>query len=212
MLIRTMARSVRLPLVLLAAPGLAAGCDRGPQPALAMDDRSNERPPVYVDSERPIEDEVLRFREGLLEVTALSGGAATREALVAGFVRALAAHDTSAVRGMLVDRAEFIYLYYPSSKYVDRPYQLQPGLLWFQMQNFTSRGITRAFQRLAGRDLEYVHHRCTDAPEREGANTIWDDCTVHLGIDGEPPQDVVLFGSIIERDGHYKFLSYSNRL
>ncbi|HXO86405.1 MAG TPA: hypothetical protein VN803_12870, partial [Gemmatimonadales bacterium] len=68
-----------------------------------------------VDSAVSREAELARFRDGLTEPAALAGGAASRDALVRAFVRALQARDTIALAGLLLTRAEFAYLYYPTN-------------------------------------------------------------------------------------------------
>jgi hypothetical protein len=149
------------------------------------------------------------FRAGLAVPTGLSGGAASREALVASFIRAVARSDTAAIRSMVLDRAEFAHLYYPSSPY-NRPPMLQEApLAWFLLLENSQKGVTRVFSRFAGQPLQYLGHRCDPAPAREGRNLFWRDCVVALRTD-EGVATRRLFGSVIVRDGHFKFLSYAN--
>jgi hypothetical protein len=166
---------------------------------------------AHVDSIRPIEEEIRRFRTGVPQVAEFTGGRASREALVSDFVAALAAEDTVTIRELAISRAEFGWLHYPSTRFTTPPYELSPALVWYQIQNYGSRGITRALNRYGGTDLRYLGHTCGESPDHEGENLVWGECVVVLERDGER-QEVKIFGPVIERDGSFKFLSYSNRL
>jgi hypothetical protein len=199
---------------LLAAALIAAAC-AGDAPELegnALSTALAAHAPVYVDSVFPIDEELRRFRAAIEDAPATLGGEwRSRDALVASFMERLEAADTSAFPPMLITRAEFAYLYYPYTRYVDRPYELSPALVWFNMTNATSKGMSRAL-RLAGRDLRFEGYGCDDQPEIAGEAKIWTGCRVSIRPDGEERMNTTLFGAIIERDGRFKFLSYGNAL
>jgi hypothetical protein len=90
------------------------------------------------------------------------------------------------------------------------PYELAPGLVWFQIQNGSSRGLGRLLDRTAGRPLQVLGQRCAPEPVLEGPNRIWNDCVLLLDPPDEAPEWTALFGGILERDGIYKFVSYAN--
>lgn len=166
-----------------------------------------------VDSVFPIDEESRRFVATLDSVpTALREGADSRGTLVRRFVRALETRDTAELRRLVMQRDEFIALYYPHTRYTRRPHELAPALLWFQMENPSSRGLHRALERFGGRSLGYQGLRCPEVPRIEERNRIWEGCTVAVrGEDGvvAPRQ---LFGALLERDGTWKFLSYANAI
>ena len=166
-----------------------------------------------IDSALPPGEALRRFRADLREhPTVLTEAARSRDGLVQRFVRALEARDTAALRGMALSRAEFAYLYYPSSRFSTEPYQLPPQTLWSLLQGNSEKGAQRALERRAGHPLRYVDYRCEPEPERQGENRVWNECTVRRVA---TPGDTVserLFGSIVERGGRYKFVSYANRL
>lgn len=197
-------------LALLAAAALAAACSPGAPDAPAQAPADTIR--TIVDSIFPIEEEIRRFRSTLEgdPPTALSGGSASRDGLVERFVTALEEADTAAFRDMLLTRAEFAYLYYPHTRFVRPPYELSPALLWFQMENGTSRGFHRMMQRMAGRPTHAAGYSCPGAPLEEGPNRIWEECVVQLRPPDGEGQDFRLFGSILEHGGVYKFVSYTN--
>jgi len=195
---------------------LAAGCGRGDGEAHAATPRMPAAvapaapvPGTYVDSILPPEEEMRRFREGLAEPSALSGGEPSRNALVRAFVRAVERSDTAAVRRMIVSRAEFAWLYYPSTGFTHAPRQMSPALLWFLMTQDSEKGIGRLLDRRGGSRLGYVSTHCGPAPRVEGRNRLWDHCRVTLRKERETKTER-LFGTIIERDGRFKFLSYKN--
>lgn len=164
-----------------------------------------------VDSIRPLEEEIVRFREAFAATVppALSGGAASRDELVRRWVSALERRDSVALGRMLLNAAEFIAFYYPESPYTRPPYRQSPSLRWHLIASTSSQGATRVWQRHAGTTLGVVGHECNASPERMGGNRIWTDCVVRLRA-GLGERRLQLFGPIIERDGQYKFLSYAS--
>lgn len=201
------ARSRRLSCLPLGVLLLAVACQRGDgdvaQPATAA---AASRTGRALDA-----DEALRrFREGLPLASRLEGGAPSRDALVVSFIRALEANDTAAVRRMHVSRAEYAYLYFPSSIYMNEPYRQDPALAWLLATQPSEKGIARALRRLGGHDLSFESYDCA-LEAREGDNAFWRECTAeYVDPQGKTPVSRRLFGSIIERDGQYKFLSYAN--
>ncbi|HSE27230.1 MAG TPA: hypothetical protein VLA95_03310 [Gemmatimonadales bacterium] len=167
-----------------------------------------------VDSIFPIEEEIRRFQATLPDTARrLIGGEASREALIARFVRALEQADSAAFAPMAVSRAEFGFLYFPESRFTRKPYRTKPGLLWAQLVNASSRGVNRAFERYGGKPLGFTGFDCPAEPAAEGANRVWEGCTVTIRPAGtDSARTLHLFGSLLERDGVWKFLSFSNDL
>ena len=163
----------------------------------------------YVDSARTIEDDVRRFRAALPPVTSLTGGATHRDTLIVRFLAALQRGDTAAVRNMVLSRAEFAYLYYPESPYSRPPVQQAPALTWFLLLQESQKGITRVFDRYSRRPLHYVRHACEASPRADGSFRFWDRCAITYR-DAGTTVTRRLFASIVERDGHFKFMSYAN--
>jgi hypothetical protein len=192
-------------------PVLLATC------APAADEQSESQaerdvqPPAagVVDSILPVEEELRRFREGLPEMTTLAGGTHTRDELVERFLDVLERNQLEALAPILLTRSEFGWLYYPHTMYTKEPYRLSPELLWFQVQNTTASGLQRLRSELAGRPLHATGHRCEDEPTVEGPNRIWKDCVVTLDPPNRDPIQLRLFGSILERFGVFKFVSFA---
>lgn len=179
--------------------------------AIAVADRASDtsyrsRPGYIVDSILPPEEMLARFRERLPPATALRGGATSRDALVARFSEAVASRDTATLRSLVISRGEFAWLLYPESPYVRPPYRTAPGVIWMQLTQATSKGLTRLLRDDFSLDT-IVAHRCAALPEREGANTLWRGCTVTARLADGSPLAGSLFGVIVERAGQFKFAS-----
>lgn len=196
-------------MVVLAtmAAALTAGC-RNP-------DARAEGPEMagrVVDSLVPREEALRRFREGLPAVDSLAGGAESRDALVAAFVRALGAADTAALAGLAITPAEFAYLYYPTATQALPPYDLEPRLMWFMLFEQSNQGIRRALQRYGGGAMRLADYDCEAGGQREGENTIHGPCVVRWVDRRGDTLAAPLLSRILERGGRHKVLSYANKL
>lgn len=158
-----------------------------------------------------IEAKLDSFRAGLEAPQALEGGARSADSLVSRLLRAISKSDTMALRRMLLSRAEFAYLTYPTSVVAHEPYELEPANTWFLAQEASEKGISRALRRWGGRELSYIDHECPRV-EQEGPNTVHGDCTARWTVGGRDTVALSLFRAIIEREGRFKFLSYGNTL
>ena len=214
---------------LVAGVAFIAGCDRSEEAfasntpvdsvradsiARARQDSINRTLPGYVvDSILPVEEELRRFRAALPgdSATKFTGGSTSREALVRRFVKALVANDTNDLRGMAVHGREFADLYYPESPYSHPPFRQSPALAWSLIQNPSSSGLTRLIRRLGGQPMTYVSQKCDPKVLHEGRTTRYAGCLVTI-VDAEGNSVTKrYFGSIVERDGQYKFMSYTNQ-
>jgi hypothetical protein len=108
------------------------------------------------------------------------------------------------------NRAEYAWLYYPTTLISRPPYELPPALAWFQLQETNRKGALRLLRAFGGRRLELRDHSCAAAPAVEGENRIWTGCTITLAADGGEPTSQRLFAAILERDGRFIFLSFHN--
>jgi len=162
------------------------------------------------DSVRQVE--LARFRADLPMVGALQGGAATRDALVGEVVAAFASRDTVALRNLVLSRAEYGWLYYPTTPQGRPPYDLDPATLWLTLSAQSERGAARALEHLAGRSVVFLGSSCDSVSSREGENTIYGPCTVRLVVAPHDTSEGRLFGLVIERHGRWKLVSYANRL
>lgn len=164
--------------------------------------------------DRPLARDVAlaEFRAGVPEPAGLSGGAPSRAALIAAFAGALARRDTAALGRLLLSRAEFAWLYYPTDPQGLPPYDLSPGLRWFTLRGSSDQGLRRLLEKRAGWDLKVAGVTCDPAVSHEGENTVTGPCVVHRLTAAGDTVSERLFGLLIERGGVHKFVSYANHL
>lgn len=217
----TFAATVMLSVLLAGCSVMdGSGEDSGPAGAASS----------VVDSILPAEVELERFQADLPRPDSLAAGAPSREDLVRRFADALEAGDTLALDELVLTRAEFAYLYYPTSQYTREPYRMNPALLWFIMDESGHKGSRRALRRFGGSDFGYAGHRCDPEPKREGENLLWTGCMLirarpdeadflgeenaaaDAGERASGTPGIRLFGTIIEHRGHFKFISFANPL
>lgn len=200
-------------ILFVATPLLTMGCVRERTDATQTTEAATERTPVHIDSILPIEEEIRRFRAATgRAATHLRGGEASRDALVERIAAALEAEDTAALAGLVIDAAEFIDLYYPHSVFTTAPHELSPALLWMLFTQNGQKGLNRALRQFGGR-LAYAGYDCPGPARQEGPNRIQEGCVIVRAAAYEAgPARLVLFGSILERDGEFKLVSWSNDL
>lgn len=179
-----------------------AGCQ--PEPETTAD--------VASDIARPRDEQLARFRTGLTEAAGLTGGTTSRDELVERWVAAVAATDTTAIRRLLLDRAEFAWLFYPTTAQALPPYDLPPGLLWDMLSRQSNAGMEYVFRRWSGKELVLEGYDCGTGPVAEGDNLIHGPCVMRIVVDGRDTVAARLTGPIIERAGTFKFVSYTNDL
>lgn len=192
-------------VLLAVVVGSAVACDR---PEI----RAEGPPLTRVDSVLTRDEALRRFRQGLPPVRELEGGRQSRDELVASFLAALEKHDTVALASLAVTRAEFARVYYPTTPQSLPPYALEPGLMWHMLVQRSDKGIRRALAAYGRQELQLVGYDCGKEVSREGNNTISGPCVMRVRNKRGGTMSLRLFSQIIERSGHYKFLSYANKL
>jgi hypothetical protein len=171
------------------------------------------QPGYVIDSILPVEEEIRRFQATAGPRPAgLSNASASRAALVREFVRAIERNDTTALVRLVVNRAEFGYLIYPTSPNTAPPYRLSPDLVWLMQSAANGKAVARLFDRLGGKALGYAGFSCAEPADRQGDNTVWSGCVVKRVATDRETTDHRMFGPIVRRGGRYKFLSFANGL
>jgi hypothetical protein len=88
--------------------------------------------------------------------------------------------------------------------------RMQPEVMWMLHAQESEKGITRVMRRLGGGQARFGGYACEAAPQAEGPNRYWHACTVEtIAPDGEKAT-LKLFGSLVERGGRWKIVSYAN--
>ncbi len=182
--------------------------------ARARQDSVNRAQPGYViDSILPGEEELRRFRAVVgARVSALSGGAKSLDGLVQGFVSSLERGDTVALSRMTLSASEFAWLVYPTSPFTKPPYRQAPGLVWMSISTPSNAGRRKLLQRVAGETLGLKGYRCERPVERQGENRLHVGCDLELTKANGAVSRTRLFGTIIERHGVFKIVSFDNDL
>jgi hypothetical protein len=166
---------------------------------------------TVVDSIRPLAEELRLFRATLPDhPDRLSAGASSIDELVGALVTAVNAGDAEGVARLALTRSEFAYFHYPHTRFTSSPYELSPALVWYQLVNHSGRGMTRLFTTFESRHLLVGDTTCED-PAPFGAGWVHDCIATVLDANNEWV-DVRIFGSILERDGRFKFVSFANDL
>lgn len=201
---------MRTPL-LFALCGLAiAACERRATPDAG---EPSARPEIVVDSALPIDVLLARFRAATADTPrTLVGGAGSPEQLTRALLSALEQQDSSSIRQLVLSRGEFAWLYYPHTPFTAPPYELGPELLWLQMAAASEKGIVRLIRRYGGSALHFEALACPDSARREGPNRLLVGCRVRFAPADSAARTLQVFGSLLERDGIYKFVSYANEL
>lgn len=195
------------------AAQLAADSVRADAIARARQDSINRAQPGYIiDSIFPVDEELRRFREavGGDSAAAFQGGSASREQLVRRFLRAVVASDTADLRAMVVQVREFADLYYPESPLSRPPYHQPPQTAWGLMQDQSGKGLSRLLQGYGGKPMSFAGVGCDPEVHQEGRTTRYAGCLVRVEDAKGDTTSRRWFGSIVERDGTFKFLSYTN--
>jgi hypothetical protein len=203
-------------VVTAAAITAAAACDSGVNAAgaasaAATDPRRN--PGYIVDSVLPMEEELRRFRAGMdHQPTSLVHGLHSAEAAVQSLLSAAAKSDTAVLRQLHISREEFAFLYFPSSKFSKPPYELAPGLVWFQLTLESGKGITKLIAQVTNSEPDLDRIECSGLARIEGENRILSNCVTFWRSNTGAMRSGRIFGDMIERAGRIKFLSYANDL
>jgi hypothetical protein len=110
---------------------------------------------------------------------------------------------------MIISRAEFGHLYYPTSPYTREPTKQAAALAWFLVIEPSKVGVTRVLDRFGGTSLGYRGYSCSALSKHEGDNVVWEGCALKITA-AAGTGALHLFGPILEREGRFKFLSYAN--
>ena len=165
-------------------------------------------PGYVVDSILPPDEALRRFQAAIGSAPARLAGPTCREALVKAFFAALDNHDAGALEALGVTKGEFAYLIYPGSSASHRPFYQPPEIAWLLLVKSSATGFSRLLHRAAGGVITYRSHTCAKA-ERDGESTLYRNCIVHV-VEAGKALDRRLFGTIVERDGRFKFLGFDN--
>jgi hypothetical protein len=195
-----------------ASPG--ADSVRADSIARARQDSINRAQPGYViDSILPVEEELRRFRAAIggAPATTLEHASPSRDVLIRRIVDDVARGDSLDLRAAAITAREYADLVYPSSPFTHPPYRQSPGLAWMQIAGRSASGYTRLLKRREGQRLALANYSCVPKAEVQGDNRLWSDCVLRLVGAGRDTSTQRWFGSIVERQGRFKLISFANQ-
>ena len=167
---------------------------------------------AVVDSALSRDSALARFRGSGERVMKLSAGAASKRELVGAWVAAVERSDLPALRRLVLSRAEFGWLFYPTTPQGLPPYDVAPDLLWDMLARQTDAGMDYVLKRFGSRPLRLARLDCGEAPSVEGENRLWGPCVITVVRGAGDSVSARLTGPIVEREGRFKFVSYTNDL
>ncbi len=165
-----------------------------------------------VDSILPIAEHLRRFRASLPKTDTLRHASPTMAALVERWATAIGTNDATDLNAMIMDRAEFAWLYYSESPMSKPPYEAPPELLWGQLLASSNKGAAKLVSRFGGSRLTASRLRCAAPPDTQGVNLLYNKCEVRLSAPGKQTIEGVMFGTILEHLGRFKFVGLSTSL
>ncbi len=178
---------------------------------IASRDSLLKTPGYVIDSIYPPEEALRRFQAeaGGVAVTALADGATSVDALLRRYWSTLVRSDSLALSPLVLSKAEFAYLYFPES---DEPANgMQPHVSWLLLANNGGRGLARALERARGADSTVAGTACSREPRVLGQNRVHGPCGIIRR--GKSVTDTLwLTSHIVERNGTFKLMSFSNEL
>ena len=190
-------------IALLAATATSSACSR--HDASASD-------AAVPDTLYTAEESLRRFRAPLTRVESLSPSFTTKEDVARAFVSAVTAQDVRGLALTLLSPAEFAWLYYPENPISQPPYELPAGIAWFELHGSSLSGARRALSAYGGRHVTFRELECPAPAVVQGANRLWNRCTVTLVFQNGRTETARMFGSILERAGKYKLVTAANDL
>jgi hypothetical protein len=178
---------------------------------IASRDSLVKTPGYVVDSIFPPEEALRRFQTeaGGVPVASLTDGEPSVDALLRRYWRTLVRGDSLGLSPIVLNKAEFAYLYFPES---DEPGNgMQPHVSWLLLSNNGGRGLARALERARGADSTVVGTVCSRDARVLGQNRFHGPCGIVRR--GRTVTDTLwLTSHIIERNGTFKLMSFSNEL
>ena len=139
----------------------------------------------------------------------LDAAAPSVEELVGSFLEALEARDAERLSRLSLDRDEFEAVVWPELP-ANRPEtNLSPDFVWEQYDMRSRAYRARLLDALGGQSFQLEKIEFKGKPRRYERFVIHDDPVLTLVAEDESREERLLFGAIIEHEGHYKIYGYS---
>lgn len=141
--------------------------------------------------------------------TELTGGASSIDSLMILFVDGLNRRDSTLLSKLLISEYEHnelllpeFYLHYPA---VTKENQ---DVIWTNLSNRTLKGFLYLMGNMTGKSFRYETVIFEDPVEEYKTYSIHTNSIITLSDSTGKKRDLKLFGSVVEKNGRFKLLSY----
>lgn len=145
----------------------------------------------------------------------LMGGRPSADSLVAAALDGLGRNDTALLKELLVTRDEYMKVLYPElGKHWPGARDSRPEIaeaLWTNHAGNAMKGLRRALRDLGGRKLTLKRVEFADGAKEYVSYTTHEGTIVTAAEAGGKEQTIGAIGSIVEKDGVFKLMSYRDR-
>jgi hypothetical protein len=178
------------------------GCDRNAG-STAFEDRRAERAATPADTARGYD--IPRLPPDRL---VLSGAAAGLDGLLRTVERALAEHDTTRLRSLMVNAREYRDILFPAFPAAHPPINALWDEVWPMHITDAEEGLRLLVRQYGGKRIRILSVGF-EKPDQDFVNFTLDETShVDVEVDGKRVNDVRPFGSVYHVGNQYKVLSY----
>jgi hypothetical protein len=144
--------------------------------------------------------------------TPLEGGAGSLAELAASALQALKALDTATLQNLVITPEEYSSIIYPElGLYWGSTRDSRPQVVSFLKENHVAssrKSLPRLIRDFGDRDLHYEGVVPFDSTQRFKSYLLHLNTRVAIRTPEGNPDTIRAFGSVVEKDGRFKFLSY----
>lgn len=141
-------------------------------------------------------------------VPPLANGADSPEALASAVVAALECKDGQRLKALAVSEQEFRDHVWPELPAARPDRNLPFSYVWMDLNQKSDGHLARALEEFSGRSLRVASIRFAGGATQYGTYVVHRDSRVAVTADDGTTREVVLFGSVLEKNGQFKVFSY----
>jgi len=142
------------------------------------------------------------------EALVLEGAVESLDELLRTVERGLAESDTSRLYDLMINEREYRDILFPAFPASHPPINADFETVWILQYPDSYRGLGRLLERYGGREVRVTTVRF-DEPDQDFVNFVLHETSrVDVTVDGEPLENVRLFGSVIRIGDQWKVLTY----
>lgn len=139
----------------------------------------------------------------------LTGGAESLGGLAAGIVSALAADDSAALEAFRLTEAEHNEILWPEFPVAQQQgHEFPVHLAWENIHLRNSAGLARLLAIYGGAEIRSGGISCAGATDDFPTFTVLRDCRVTVVTPAGDARELLMFRSVVVRDGRYKIVRY----